>query len=104
MLALDRHPVCRLLYLHRRMAGQQIDHHADMCRIEMLDQDKRHAGAGWEGGEQPPGSIEAAGRGAQPDNWEVVVAEWRATPRPRTPPRRARCRPDLSWIPCFHMC
>jgi hypothetical protein len=62
-----------LLYRHRRMAGQQIDHHARMRRIEMLDQNKRHAGAGREAGEQPAGRIEAAGRGAEPDDREAVM-------------------------------
>ena len=60
MLAFERHPVCGLLYLHRRMAGQQFDHHARMRRIEMLDQNERHAGAAEERGEQPPERIKAA--------------------------------------------
>ena len=51
MLALERHPVCCLLHRHRRMAGQQIDHHARVCRIEMLDQNECHAGSGREGSE-----------------------------------------------------
>ena len=46
MRALERHPVRRLLHLHCRMAGQQLDHHAAMGRIEMLDQDEGHAGVG----------------------------------------------------------
>src|SRR5689334_15905892 len=102
MLPLERHPVCRLLYRHRRMAAQQIDHHARMRRIEMLDQNERHAGAAREGSEQPPGGIEAASRGAEPDDREVGMAEWRATPR-RTParPRRSRC--GLSRTLCCHM-
>jgi hypothetical protein len=49
-----RYPVCCLLHCHWRVAGQQIDHHADMRRIEMLDQNERHASAGRERGEQPP--------------------------------------------------
>ena len=73
MLALDRHPVCCLLYLHRRMAGQQITHHARMRRIEVLDQNERHAGAGREGSEQPPGRIEAASRGADRDDWKITT-------------------------------
>ena len=72
MLALERHPVRRLLYFHRRMAGQQIDHHARMRRIEMLDQNEGHAGAGRERVEQPADSIKAAGRGAEPDDREAV--------------------------------
>ena len=80
MLALERHPVCCLLHRHRRMAGQQIDHHARMRRIEMLDQNERHAGAGREGSEQPAKGIEATSRGAEPDNREAVMPQRRATP------------------------
>ncbi len=75
MLALERHPICCLLYLHRRMAGQQINHHARMRRIEVLDQNKRHAAVGREGSEQPPGGIEATGRGAEPGDRKAVMAE-----------------------------
>ena len=75
MLALELHPVDRLLYLHRRMAGQQIDHHARMRRIEMLDQNEGHAGAGRERNKQPPEGVEAAGRGAEPDDREAVRPE-----------------------------
>ena len=80
VLALERHPVRRLLYRHRRMAGQQIDHHARMRRIKMLDQNERHAGAGREGSQQPAGSIKAASRGAEPDHREAVTHQRRATP------------------------
>ena len=73
MLGLDRHPVRRLLDRQRRMAGQQIDHHACMRRIEMLDQDKGHAGAAREDREQPAERIEAARRGAEPDDRETVM-------------------------------
>ncbi len=73
MLALERHPVRCLLYLHRRMAGQQLDHHARMRRIEMLDQNEGHTGAGRERGEQPAEGIKAARRGAEPDDREAVM-------------------------------
>jgi hypothetical protein len=46
-----------------------------MRRIEVLDQYECHAGAGREGSEQPPGGIEAAGRGAEPGDREAVMAE-----------------------------
>src|SRR5271166_1156282 len=102
MLGLERHPVCCLLHFHRRMAGQQIDHHARMRRIEMLDQNEGHAGAGRERGEQPPGGIEAAGRGAKPDDREAVMPGWRATPWRRTPARRraSRSGPSLTLSSC----
>jgi hypothetical protein len=103
MLALEQHPVCCLLYLHRRMAGQQIDHHARMRRIKMLDQNERHASAGRERGEQPPGSIKAAGRGAEPDDREAVSLERRAKPRRRTPGRPRASRSGLSRSLFYHM-
>jgi hypothetical protein len=62
------------------MAGQQIDHHARMRRIEMLDQNEGHAGSRRERGEQPAGSIEATSRGAQPDDREMVIPKRRVTP------------------------
>src|SRR5208282_4079563 len=92
MLWLERHPVCCLLYLHRSMAGQQIDHHARMRRIEMLDQNEGHAGAGRERSKQPPEGVEAAGRGTEPDDPEAVMPERRATPKRRTPARRRASR------------
>ena len=57
------------------MTGQQIDHHARMRRIEVLDQNEGHAGAGRERSKQPPESVEAAGRGAEPDDREAVRPE-----------------------------
>src|SRR5438874_1620984 len=103
MLALERHPLGRLLYLHRRMARQQINHHAHMRRIEMLDQNERHAGAGREGGEQPPSSIEAAGRGAEPNNREAVMPERRAAPGRQTSGRPRATRSGLSPTLSYHM-
>jgi hypothetical protein len=67
------------------MAGQQINHHARMRRIEVLDQYECHAGAEREGSEQPPGSIEAAGRGAEPGDREVGMPERRARQTPAGP-------------------
>jgi hypothetical protein len=42
MPRLKQHPVRRLLHFLCRMARQQIDHHAGMGWIEMLDQDEGH--------------------------------------------------------------
>ncbi len=81
MLGLDRHPVRCLLNLQRRVAGEQIDHHAGMRRIEMLDQDEGHAGAGGEHGEKSAAGIEAAGRGAQPDDRVAVSRTLRGASR-----------------------
>src|SRR5580693_372468 len=102
MLALDRHPVCCVQYLHRRMAGEQIDHHADMCRIEMLDQDERHAGAGRKGGEQPPERIEATRRGAEPYDREALSCGWREALSRRMPARRGASRCSLSRTLSLH--
>ena len=92
MLGLERHAVRRLLDRQRRMAGQQIDHHACMRRIEMLDQNKSHSGAGREDREQPAKSIKASRRGAEPDNRETVSRDQQAPPSQRTPvsPRASR--------------
>jgi len=46
-----------------------------MRRIEVLDQNEGHAGAGRERSKQPPESLEAAGRGAEPDDREAVRPE-----------------------------
>jgi hypothetical protein len=50
MFALDRHTIGRLHDGHCRVARQQIHHHAFMGRIEVLDQDERHAAIGWQRG------------------------------------------------------
>jgi hypothetical protein len=84
------------------MAGQQIDHHARMRRIEVLDQNERHAGAGREGGEQPPGRIEAASRGAEPDDREAVMAKRRSARRRRARARPPQSRSGLSRTLSFH--
>ena len=72
MLGLERHPVRCLLDRQRRMPSQQIDHHAGMGRIEMLDQNEGHAGAAREHGEQPAEGIKAASRSAEPDDREII--------------------------------
>jgi hypothetical protein len=46
-----------------------------MCRIEVLDQNEGHAGAGRERGEQPAEGVEATGRGAEPDDREALRPE-----------------------------
>src|SRR5208282_4169312 len=96
VLALERHPVCCLLYLQRRMAGQQIDHHARMRRIEMLDQNEGHAGAGGEHGKQPPEGIEATRRSAEPNHWEALSCGWREALSRRMPARRRASRCGFS--------
>jgi hypothetical protein len=80
------------------MAGQQIDHHARMRRIEMLDQDEGYAGAAREDRKQPAERVEPTRRRAEPNNRETVIPERRAVPR-RWPPARPRAsRSGLSRI------
>ena len=45
VVALDRHSIRCLPHIHRRVAGQQLHHHAFVGRIEMLDEDEGHAAA-----------------------------------------------------------
>jgi hypothetical protein len=52
-----------------------------MRRIEMLDQNEGHAGAGREDREQPAEGIKAARRGAEPDNREAISRARRSAPR-----------------------
>ena len=81
MLGLERHPVRCLLDRQRRMPGQQIDHHAGMRRIEMLDQNKGHARAAGEHAEQPADGIKAASRSAEPDDRETISRMRHTAPR-----------------------
>jgi hypothetical protein len=78
MIAFDRHAVCRLTHRHCRVPGQQIDHHAFVRRIEMLDQDERHPNASWQSVDELPAGVKAAGRGADSNNWEFRRAASRA--------------------------
>ena len=64
MATLDRHAVGRLTDFHRRMAGQKLDQHARMGRIEMLDQNQGEAGAGGQRVQQDPAGVEPSGRRA----------------------------------------
>ena len=63
MVALELHPVCRLQNFHRRVTGQQIDHHALVLWIEMLDQHEGHAAVGRQRVEELLEGVEAACRG-----------------------------------------
>jgi hypothetical protein len=47
---LDRHTIGRLQHGHWCVAGQQVNHHAFVGGIEVLDQDEGHAVIGWQGG------------------------------------------------------
>ena len=46
MVAADHAAIDRFADVHRGMIGQQVDHHALVGRIEMLNDDERHARGG----------------------------------------------------------
>ena len=94
VVALELHPVCRLQNFHRRVAGQQIDHHALVRWIEMLDQHKGHAAVGRQGVEELLEGVEAACRGPQCNDREINTRALRQ----RAP---VRLRPGLAglWRP-----
>ena len=92
VVALDRHSVRRLPHGHRRVAGQQVHHHAFVGRIEMLDQDEGHAVAGGQRVHELPAGIEAARRGAYSDDREVRWAARSSARRHGTPARSRRGR------------
>lgn len=69
----DRHAVGRLTHLHRGMAGQELDQHALMGGVEMLDQNQRHAVTGGQCVEQFAARIQAAGRRPDADHGEAGV-------------------------------
>jgi hypothetical protein len=54
------------------MARQEVDHHAAVRRIEMLNEDKGHAGVGRERVEQLVEGLQPSRRGADTDHQEVV--------------------------------
>ena len=73
-LAFDRHSVGRLQDRHRRVAREQVHHHAVVARVEVLDDYEGHAVARGQRVEQLPAGLEAAGRGADRDDREIRVA------------------------------
>ena len=79
VVALDRHSIRRLPHGHRGVAGQQVDHHAFVGRIEMLDQDEGHAVVGRQRADEFPARIKPARRGAYSDNREVTSVAKLAT-------------------------
>ena len=68
----DGHSIGCLEHGHRRVAGQQVHHHAFMGRIEMLDDDESHAAGGGQRRQEFPAGVEATRRGADPDYRELA--------------------------------
>src|SRR5690242_6166469 len=74
MVRLDRHSIRRLSHGHRRVACQQVHHHALVRRVEMLNQNEGHAVAGWQCRYELPAGIKSTGRCTYPDDQEVGCA------------------------------
>ena len=89
VIGLDRHAVGCLLHRHRGMAGQQIDHHAFVCGVEMLDQDESHAVAGCQRAQESPTRLKAARRCTYPNNRERPLPA-RGVRRGQGAPARSR--------------
>jgi hypothetical protein len=71
VLALEQHSIGCLPHGHRRVAGQQVHHHAFVGRIEMLNQDQGHAVAEGQRAHKLPAGIKATRRGADSDDQKV---------------------------------
>src|SRR6185312_5770817 len=102
MVALKRHSISGLADAHRGMAGQQLNHHAFVGRVEMLDENERHAVTDGEALHELSTGIEAARRGAHPDDQKVIPAPRRAAHRHRSPVRSSTRRFGLGWTPSGH--
>lgn len=92
VIGLNRHAVGRLLYRHRRMVGEQIDHQAFMRRIEVLHQDEGHAAILGQRGNQLAASVEPAGGSPDADDAKGVDP-CRGSFRRRLWRRGRPCRP-----------
>jgi hypothetical protein len=66
----DRHALFSVPDPHAGMPGQQLGHLAFVIRIEVLHQQKGHAGFVWQGIEQASHCIQPSGRGPDRDNRE----------------------------------
>ena len=69
---LDRNAFGSLRDRHGRVARQKPSHQADVDRIEMLNDDKGHAGVRRQCGQQSLEGVEAAGRRADTRNRNPV--------------------------------
>jgi len=65
MVRHDRHAVLGLDHRHLGMIAQELDQQAFVMRVEMLDQDKRHAALRRHVREEALEGIQPAGRGAE---------------------------------------
>ena len=97
VVVLDRHSFGCLPDRHRCGSGQQVDHHAFMRRIEMLNEDEGHAIGDRKRADELPASLETAGGRANADNREIERARWRTARRTCTRARRRGGCLDLTW-------
>ena len=72
VVAVDWHSVCRLEHGHRRMTREQVHHHAFVCGVEMLNQDKSHAAVGGQRIQEAPAGVEPPCRRTNSYNWKVI--------------------------------
>jgi len=72
VVTLDRHAIRRLQHSHRGVAREQIDHHAFVRWVEVLNQDERHAVIGGQRTQEFAARLQATGRGTNSDEREVT--------------------------------
>src|SRR4029078_8971836 len=89
-VALGLHPIRHLQNRHRGVTGQQIDHHALVIWIEMLDQHEGHAAVGRKRLEETFEGVETPCRSPKRNNWEIHTSALRQDTPVRLRSRRAR--------------
>ena len=72
VLAFEQHAIGGLHDSHGGAVGQQLRHHAFMRRVKMLHEDERHAIVGRQRSKKLAACLEAACRGAYPDDRKVL--------------------------------
>ena len=68
VVALDPHPIDHFLHGNRRCAGEDVDEHAVVARIEVLDQYEGQSRLDRNGGNELDECFETSGRCADPDD------------------------------------
>ena len=70
MIALDQYAVADLSDRHRGGAAQRLRQQAVVLRIEMLDENERHAGIGRQTGQELREGFQPSRRGSNTDDWK----------------------------------
>ena len=73
MVCGHRRAICGLDHRHRGCSAQQLDKHAAMLRVEMLDQHESHPAIRGHVGEEGPKRLQAASRGPDADDQAPFV-------------------------------